>query len=670
MLQSPESLPEACGPSSNEAERIRQKYAEERSKRLRSDGVDQYVSLNSIDDLHLKGFLDDPWDQGAESPIRLQAGARYRVAIMGAGYGGLLYAARLLDSDAGLKPHDIVIIDTAAGFGGTWYWNRYPGLMCDTESYIYMPLLEETGYMPKHKYSYGEELRDHADRIAKQWKIDDRAMFRTELHQCTWNDDGSEWTVDLTQRSPSADGVSTSGTIHADFVILSPGLLNRPKLPLLPGLGSFKGPNFLTARWNYAATGGSPSSQNLDQLRGKKVGIIGTGATAVQIVPALAKWCDQLYVFQRTPASVDVRNQRQTEGDEWTHNIQAGPGWQKARWRNFLSFGANVQPSEPVDMVSDGWTSFPSYSVLTGGPAATNVAMDTAAEYISEMNQLDLIRSNKIRERVSAVVTDKNTAANLKAWYTGWCKRPTFHDEYLEAFNRPNVHLIDTDGRGVDRIVETGIVANGKTHDLDLVIFSTGFEAGTFGSPARRSGAQVFGRGGKSMDAKWADPRAEDGQISLTLHGMCARGFPNMFFTSSDQAGIASVFTPTLDAFSKHAAFIVSSSLKRLEKMRSEDDPAIEHAVVVEPTSEAEAAWANRVLSGAASLAPMGGCTPSYFNAEAKMDSMPMHEQIKAAATTRWPAGLNDFVHVLESLWSANDDSDFDINVVQNRRLR
>ncbi|OOF97569.1 hypothetical protein ASPCADRAFT_166554 [Aspergillus carbonarius ITEM 5010] len=665
-MDPPKDLPQASDPNPNTATQIHQKYAEERSKRLRPDGIDQYINVTSTDNPQLKTLLSDPWDQGTDSPILLQPGARYKVLIMGAGYGGLLYAARLLDSNAGLKPSDLVIIDTAAGFGGTWYWNRYPGLMCDTESYIYMPLLEETGYMPKHKYSYGEELREHAERIAKRWGVDGRAMFRTELQRCVWDEDRCEWAVELMQRSSAAaDGVVTTGTVYADFVILSPGLLNRPKLPLLPGLGSFRGPNFLAARWDYAATGGSPSCEQLDRLRGKKVGVVGTGATAVQIVPALAKWCDQLYVFQRTPAAVDVRGQRQTNRDEWMNDIQAGPGWQQARRHNFLSFGANTQPGEPVDMVSDGWTSFPSYSVLTGGPAAINVTMDTAGEYLSEMHRLDLIRSNKIRERVSAVVTDESTAAKLQAWYPGWCKRPTFHDEYLEAFNRPNVHLVDTDGRGVDRIVETGIVANGELHDLDVIVFSTGFEAGTFGSPARRSGAQVFGREGKSMDAKWADPRADDGQISLTMHGICARGFPNMFFTSSDQAGIASVFTPSLDAFAKHVAFIVSKSLERLEKGRSKDCPAHEHAVVVEPTAEAEAVWASRVLSAAASLAPMGGCTPSYFNAEAKMDSMPMDEQIKAAATTRWPAGLNDFVDVLEGLWNANDDSDFDIRLVQ-----
>ncbi|PLB35833.1 flavin-containing monooxygenase [Aspergillus candidus] len=663
MAPSLESLPSADRPIYDEAERVRQKYAEERSKRLRSEGVDQYVSLNATDDLRLKGFLDDPWDEHVESPIRLQSGNRYRVAIMGAGYGGLLYAARLLDSDAGLTPEDLVIIDTAAGFGGTWYWNRYPGIMCDTESYVYMPLLEETGYMPKHKYAYGEELREHADRIAKQWKVDERAMFRAELHRCTWNDDSSEWSLDLTQRLPCAHGASTSGTIVADFVILSPGLLNRPKLPLLPGLGDFKGSNFLAARWDYAATGGSPSCQHLDRLRGKRVGIVGTGATAVQLVPVLAKWCDQLYVFQRTPASVDVRGQRQTDKAEWTTSIQTGPGWQETRCRNFLSFGANAQPSEPVDMVSDAWTSFPSYSVLTGSPATTKVTMDTAAEHVSEMHKLDLARSNKVRERVDNIVKDKSTASKLKAWYPGWCKRPTFHDEYLEAFNRANVYLIDTDGRGVDRIAETGVVANGTTHQLDVIVFSTGFEAGTFGSPARRCGAQVFGRGGKSMDEKWKDPRTKDGQISLTLHGMCSRDFPNMFFTSSDQAGIASIFTPTLDALSKHVAFIVSQSLKRLEKI-NRGLSATEHVVVVEPTSEAEASWAHRVLSGAASLAPMAGCTPSYFNAEAKMDSMPMDEQIKAAATTRWPRGLNDFMDVLDSLSSANDDTDFDIQIV------
>ncbi|KAL4811321.1 monooxygenase [Aspergillus unguis] len=654
-----ESLPEGGGLNPSELDQVCQKYAEERSKRLRPDGNNQYVSLTTTNDERFKQFLDDPWDRGTESPVNLRSGARYKIAIMGAGYGGLLYAARLLDSNSGLRPEDLVIIDTAAGFGGTWYWNRYPGLMCDTESYVYMPLLEETGYMPKHKYAYGEELREHADRIAKKWKIDTRAMFRTELRQCTWNEERCNWSVDLVQRPSAAGGPSTCGGITADFVILSPGILNRPKLPRLPGMERFTGPSFLASRWDYAATGGSPSSQELNRLLGKRIGIIGTGATAVQVVPALAKWCGELYVFQRTPAAVDVRGQKATDLQEWQDKIQDGPSWQERRCRNFLSFGENAGPCQPIDLVSDGWTSFPSYSVVTGGPQAAKVTPDNAAQYIAEMHRLDLSRSNKLRERVSAVVKDPDTAGKLKAWYPGWCKRPTFHDDYLETFNRTNVHLIDTEGRGIDHLTETGIVAGGQHYDLDLIIFSTGFESGMFGSPATRCGAQVFGRDGRSMDDKWANPltEAENRQVSLTLHGICTRGFPNMFFTSSNQAGLASVFTPTLNALSKHAAFIISNALKRRNQLPGET------AVIVEPTAEAEAAWANRVLSAAASFAPMAGCTPSYFNMEGLMDSMPMEQQIVAAAAARWPAGLNDYVQVLQRLWTTNDLSDFDITV-------
>ncbi|KAF1357104.1 hypothetical protein BDV97DRAFT_374626 [Delphinella strobiligena] len=503
----------------------------ERLKRLRYDGVDQYISLNLAEHPSIKRFIDDPWDDGVESPIRLQKGSHFQVVIMGAGYGGLLFAARLLDSDSGIKPEDILVIDSAAGFGGMWYWNRYPGLMCDIESYIYMPLLEETGYVPKHKYAHGEELRKHANRIAKHWNIDSWAMFRTIVHQCAWEEDTSEWVLELTQRSsPTSEDLASSNTerIRADFVIMVPGLLNRPKLPLVPGLDTFK------------VTGGSPCDQVLSNLRDKKVGIIGTGATAIQIVPVLAKWSKRLFMSQRTPAAVDIRGQQATGPDEWAKEISTGSGWQMARTRNFLSFTDNSQPSPPVDMVSDGWTRFPSYSVLTGSPKVTDVTIDNAGEYVTEMQQLDLVRSEKVRNRVDQVVQNRQVAEKLKAWYPGWCKRPTFHDEYLQAFNLPKVVL---------------------THNLDVLIFSTGFEFGTFGSPASRCGAKVVGRNGRTMDEKWAQPLSE-GQLALSLHGLCSRDFPNMIFTSSNQAGIASAFTPTLDTFAQHAAFIMSNGFK------------------------------------------------------------------------------------------------------------
>ena len=618
------------------AAKIQERYREEREKRLRPDGLDQYINLVDAEDPNLTRFLKDPWDKESTPSLTLKENEHFKFLIMGAGNGGLLFAVRLID--AGFKPEDIVIVDLAAGFGGTWYWNRYPGLMCDCESYIYMPLLEETGYMPKHKYAYGEEIREHADRIAQKWSLDRRAMFRTMVRQCIWDEKSAEWSVKMTQRAFS--GQVTTADVCADFVLLLPGLLNRPKLPKLPGLKTFKGQSFMASRWDYNVTGGSQDRPEMRKLQDKKVGIIGTGATSVQSVPHLAKWSKELLVFQRTPASVDTRGQKLTDEEEWKQKISAEPGWQMARSRNFASFLANKQPPEPVDMVSDSWTSFPSFSVLTGG--AKTIGLAEVPEHIANLQRLDMPRAEKIRARVSEVVHDKETAEKLKAWYPGWCKRPGFHDEYLQSFNLSNVQLVDTNGKGVEGVTETGVLANGRTYDVDVLIFTTGFELGVLGSPGSRCGVKVTGRNGLDMDDKWSKGVA-------TFHALCTNGFPNMFFAGANQAGASPNYTPTLETFARHIAKIVSASTRRV----GETQPTAK--VVVEATEEAEQAWSQRVIAGAPALAPMAGCTPSYYNAEASMENMTREQMMLAAAAGPWPEGLNSFIDVLEE-WRNQGD--------------
>ena len=208
------------------------------------------------------------------------------MAIIGGGFGGLLMGGRL--REAGFD--DIRVIEKAGDFGGTWYWNRYPGAMCDVESYCYLPLLEELNYIPKHKYSYAPEIFEHSKAIARHYDLYKNACLQTGVSALRWDDTSGRWIIH-TDRGDA---------IRAQFVAMANGPLNRPKLPGIPGITSFTGHTFHTSRWDYDYTGGD-SDGNLTGLRDKRVAIIGTGATAVQCIPHLGEWAKHLYVFQRTP---------------------------------------------------------------------------------------------------------------------------------------------------------------------------------------------------------------------------------------------------------------------------------------------------------------------------------------------------------------------------------
>lgn len=606
-----------------------EKYSKERAKRLRPDGLLQYISLSHN---KFKRFAEDPWHQpGAcdEKKTRLMAQQTHRVLIVGAGYGGLLYAVRLIQSGQ-FMPDDIVFLDSAGGFGGTWYWNRYPGLMCDVESYIYMPLLEETGYMPREKYASGNELREYANRIARRWKLEDRALFRTTVNSLSWEDDAKQWTVKGVHHVNSEE---TPVSLTADFVILAAGLLNFPKLADLPGIEDYQRHAFHTSRWDYGYTGGSPENPEMCNLADKKVGIVGTGATAVQAVPHLARWAKEVVVFQRTPSSIDRRDNRVTDPEWWQQEIQSrGAGWQRERMENFNAFIMNTSPLPEVDMVDDGWTKIQAFSALVGGPSALNPG------YLDLMSTIDFQRQEKIRARAGEIVTDKATAEMLKPWYPGWCKRPCFHDEYLQAFNAPNVKLVDTQGMGLRQLTKRGIVVGDTEHDLDLIIFSTGYEISGAASPSSRAKMAVTGRSGKSMDEKWMNGLA-------TLHGVVTRDFPNLFYPGPNQLGVTANQMYVLDQTSTHIAFILSEAVKQAGPGQKR--------VSIEPTLQAEEAWATQILMRAGAAAGIATCTPSYFNGEGAMTQLSGQlELINLARLSIWGQGVADYVKVIEE-WRA-----------------
>ncbi|KAJ0382442.1 hypothetical protein COL922a_012562 [Colletotrichum nupharicola] len=614
---------------------LNKKYTEEKEKRLRADGNGQYVELEK--DERFRKLAEDPWVDHAKlnaQPPNLKDGDEVKVVILGAGFGGLLYAIRFIQ--AGLRAEDIRLVDVAGGFGGTWYWNRYPGLMCDIESYTYMPLLEETGYVPKHRYSYGPELMAHAERMAEMWNLTDKGVFRSQIRSYEWDDEAKRWDVVVEQgRGPGEEAVTMK--VRSQFVVLANGVLNHPKLA--KNLEAFEGDMFHTARWNYGVTGGlgtAPENPQLTGLEGKRVGIIGTGATAVQVVPQLAKWAKELYVFQRTPSAVDERGQRPTDPEEFKTKIATGRGWQRRRTENFNEWITGGEPGE--NLVDDGWTTLKAYKAIIGGPHDAPLKMEDIPGHLGNLMALDTPRSERLRQRVKSTVKDKKTAEGLKAWYPGWCKRPTFHDDYLPAFNLPHVHLVDTEGKGVDHATKDGLVVGGTEYPLDVIVLSTGYRppGENMAEPSSQSNMTIKGRGGQLISEKWLT------RGPSTLHGVLTNGFPNLFLTGPMQMGASSNFAYVTDIAAQHSAYILGEAMKRAGKSTDK--------VVIESTVEGEEGYAAKIMMHAAWFAGIATCTPSYITNEGEQTKP--EDQMKKMRGAPFPTGMNNYTKFLEE-WRA-----------------
>ena len=544
---------------------LRERYRRERDKRLRPDGNAQYVEIAGA----YEAYLRDPYVEAADRAPVLDD---VTVALVGGGFAGLIAAVRL--RQAGVD--DLRIVEKGGDFGGTWYWNRYPGAQCDVESYVYLPLLEETGYVPTEKYVHAPEILEHCRRIAQHFDLYERAVLSTEVTGVEWDADRHRWVI-TTDRGDR---------ITARFVVMGNGPLHRPKLPGIPGIGSFRGHAFHTSRWDYHYTGGD-SSGGLDRLAERRVGVIGTGATSVQIVPHLASSAGHLYVFQRTPSSIDVRANRPTDAS-WAASLD--PGWQKRRMENFTILTSGGLANE--DLVMDGWT-----DII--GKLLTRLRDRTASDenqrdLASVLELADFEKMEQIRARVDTVVSDAGTAAALKPWYRQFCKRPCFHDDYLQAFNRPNVTLVDTDGRGVDRITPSGVVAGDREYELDCLIYATGFEVGT--EYTHRCGYDIIGAGGATLSEHW-----RDGMRSV--HGMHVHGFPNLFVLGHTQGGFTVNYPHLLDEASRHMSHVVRY--------------ALDNDAEVEATAGGEDDWLRELAESARDFrAFQEQCTPGYYNNE------------------------------------------------------
>ncbi|HYC00868.1 MAG TPA: NAD(P)/FAD-dependent oxidoreductase [Candidatus Limnocylindrales bacterium] len=591
--------PDTEAPRPVDLDALREKYRRERDKRVRADGNEQYVEVAG----RFAHYLDDPYvEPGFRREPRTD---EVEVVVIGGGFGGLLAGARL--RQAGVE--DIRMIDPAGDFGGTWYWNRYPGIACDIESYTYLPLLEEVGYVPREKYAGGAEILAHAQAIGRRFDLYRDACFQTRVEELRWDEAASRWIV----------STNHGDRMRARFVVLATGPLNRPKLPGIGGIDSFRGHSFHASRWDYRYTGGS-SEGGLTGLTGKRVGVIGTGATAVQIVPHLGEWAQHLYVFQRTPSSVDVKINPPTD-PQWAASLQAG--WHQHRMDNFNNLVSGVPQGE--DLVHDGWTDIIT-RLLLGIQAGQTI--DFTPEGIARAVEMaDFEKMESIRARIDATVKDPATAAALKPWYRQFCKRPCFHNEYLETFNRDNVTLVDTEGRGVDRITERGVVVGPREYELDCLIFATGFEVGT--DYCRRAGMQIYGRDGMSLTEWWSEG-------VRTLHGMHVHGFPNCFLMSNSQAGFTANYPHMLNEQAKHLTYIIDKA--RREGLRR-----------VEASNEAVRQWIDRCIEKAgAGMMFLENCTPGYYNNEGKLSERSVQNGFYGGGT-----GSPEFIALLEQ-WRAD----------------
>ncbi len=576
----------SSSPSLDEA---RERYRIEREKRLRTDGVQQFSRLEGdfadfdTDPYVEPGFTRDPLIEDVDA------------VIVGAGFAGMLTAINLTK----LGVRSFRIVEKGGDFGGTWYWNRYPGCMCDVESFTYLPLLEETGYMPTEKYASAPEIFAYCQLLGRTFDLYPHALFQTEIASAEWTDAddsvGGRWTVKTTR----------DDVLSARFFVTAGGILHKAKLPGIPGINDFEGKAFHTSRWDFDYTGGS-SREPMVNLSDKRVGIIGTGATAIQAVPKLSDTAEHLYVFQRTPSAVGERNNGPTDV-EWFNSLE--PGWHEERVTNFTHAVTGAKPE--VNLVNDGWT-----DVMW----ENTQAQSDDPEEMAALEQSDFETMQGIRDRVDTIVEDSETAEKLKAWYGKHCKRVTFHDEYLPTFNKPNVTLVDTDGKGVEKITPAGVVVDGTEYPLDLLIFASGFEVTT--DLDQRLGFDPRGRGGAALSAVWHDG-------AHTLHGVLAADFPNMMMISIVQAGFGTNFVHFLAQSAEHIAWLIHECLDQ-------------NIATIEATPEAEEQWLMELYGVAMGIAGYSGnCTPSYYNSEGVITQ-------KAARNLTYVGSLLDYAAYLE----------------------
>jgi cation diffusion facilitator CzcD-associated flavoprotein CzcO len=583
----------------------KEKYRQERDKRMRREGQEQYAP-------HEDHLTHDTYEHDPFTPVvpRDALNEDVDVAILGGGWTGILAAYHLTK----LGITNFRVIDHAGNYGGTWYWNRYPGIQCDNDAYCYLPLLEEMNWLPSKKFEDGKQIYDYIQMIVEKFGLADKGVFHTLISGLNWDESLKRWRI----------STSRDDDIRAKFVVMAGGTLSTPKFPNVPGVHAFKGHKFHTSRWDYEYTGGEWGNPELTKLADKRVAILGTGATSIQAVPYLGQYAKQLYVLQRTPSGVDKRDNPPTDA-QWAASLK--PGWQAARQENFLHAANEIITRDEPDLICDFWTEI--NRNLNAEREAKGWPDETPEEFWTKREMMDFRVMERVRRRVDQIVEDKPTAEALKPYYRFMCKRPLSNNDYYDTFNQPNVTLIDVSAtQGLEAMTEKGFVAGGKEYEIDAIVFASGFEV-TSDLKRRWGFDDVVGRNGVSIYDHWADgPK--------TLHGITTHNFPNMFFTGYVQGGLNGTTTLQFGKQVEHAAWIVRQAL----------DQGIQS---LEPTQQGEDAYVERFNEVALDLSMiLNECTPSYFTNEGEKEA-------KWFLFRGWGLGWDNFQQLLAD-WRAKGD--------------
>ena len=457
----------------------------------------------------------------------------HEVAVVGAGFSGIGAAIKL--DKAGFR--DFVLLEDAGGVGGAWHWNTYPGVGVDIPSFSYQ-FSFETSPNWSRVYAPGEELKAYAEHCVDKYGLRGRLRLNTKVVALEWDAEGHLWRL------------STGGgdEVTARFVVGATGVFSQPQPPDVPGVGDFAGTTMHTARWDHSV-----------DLRGRRVGVIGTGASAVQVVPAIAPLVDRLVVFQRTPI--------------WCLPKLDGPMSRRAR--SIL----RLPPARvPARLASQAFVeaTFPLAAHFHGVVPISAVGARIARKHL--------------RDQVhDPVVRDKLTPR-----YALGCKRPGFSNDYLRAFNRENVELETTP---IEAVTSGGVrVSSGAEHPLDVLVLATGFKVFDQGNMPPYP---VRGEGGVDLERWWDENRYQ------AYEGVSVPGFPNLFSILGPYGYNGSSYFQLIETQSRH----IIRCLKRARRT---------HATRVEVTREANDRYFNEMLGRRHNqVFFQGGCATSnsyYFD--------------------------------------------------------
>jgi cyclohexanone monooxygenase len=465
--------------------------------------------------------------------------------VIGAGFSGL-YMLYHLREDLGLRAR---VYEAGGGVGGTWYWNRYPGARCDSESWFYCysfdpELTREFAFT--ERYPTQPEILSYLERVADKHDLRRDIQFNTKVEAATFDEDSDTWLV------RTSDG----NTTRCRFLIGAVGSLSAVNQPPFPGVGSFNGPEYHTGRWPHEPV----------DFTGKRVAVIGTGASAVQAIPLIAEQAADLTVFQRTANYTIPARHHPLDPAFIEQNKARAPELRKTLEESYFGFdyefvGKDLLASSPEEIRAElekRWE-YGGFWIWLGAyvdPFFFPEANQVMADFMHE----------KIRERVQ----DPELAEKLTPkGYPFGVKRIPLDSGYLEAFNRPNVHLVEIKENPVAEITERGVkLADGSEYEVDIIIYATGFDAMT--GPIRR--IDVRGRGGISLRDKWADG-------PHTYLGLMSAGFPNFFTITGPQSpSVLSNMPISIEQHVQYVGRILTAVAER-------------GARTIEPSDEAERAW-------------------------------------------------------------------------------